>query len=155
MPDGDTLGSCIGMYHLVKHFGKKGYIVLNDGIPSNLLFLFENEARCLTSKQVEGIVFDACIAIDSGETKLFEDRFELFKSGKYRINIDHHKTNSFYALLNIIDVDASSTGEIVFMLYEALGCPVDAECAEALYAAIVTDTGSFRYSNTRPVTFSI
>ena len=58
MPDGDTLGSCIGMYHLVKCFGKKGYIVLNDGIPSNLLFLFENEARCLTTKQVEGVEFD-------------------------------------------------------------------------------------------------
>jgi phosphoesterase RecJ-like protein len=155
MPDGDTLGSCIGMYHLVKNFGKKGYIVLNDGIPSNLSFLFENEARCLTTEQVEGVSFDACIAIDSGETKLFEDRIELFQSGRYRINIDHHKTNSYYGELNIVDVDASSTGEIVYMLYEALECPLDSVSAEALYAAIVTDTGSFRYSNTRPVTFSI
>lgn len=155
MPDGDTLGSCIGMYHLVKNFGKKGYIVLNDGIPSNLLFLFENEARCLTTDQVEGVSFDACIAIDSGETKLFEDRIELFQSGKYHINIDHHKTNSYYGEFNIIDVDASSTGEIIYMLYEAFECTLDSVSAEALYAAIVTDTGSFRYSNTRPVTFSI
>ncbi len=155
MPDGDTLGSSIGMYHLVKHFGKKGYIVLNDGIPSNLLFLFENDVRCLTTKQVEAISFDACIAVDCGEIKLFEDRIELFQSGRYRINIDHHKTNSYYGALNLIDVEASSTGEIVFMLYEELGCPINAVGAEALYAAIVTDTGSFRYSNTRPVTFSI
>lgn len=155
MPDGDTLGSCIGMYHLVKYFGKNGYIVLNDGIPSNLLFLFENEVRCLTTKQVKGITFDACMAIDAGETKLFEDRVDLFHAGKYSINIDHHKTNSHYAQINIIDEEASSTGEIVYMLYEALECPVDAVSAEALYAAIVTDTGSFRYSNTRPITFSI
>lgn len=155
MPDGDTLGSCIGMYHLVKYFGKKGYIVLNDGIPSNLSFLFENEARCLTTNQVEGISFDVCISLDSGETKLFEDRIDLFHSGTHLINIDHHKTNSYYAQLNIIDEDASSTGEIVYMLFEALECPVDAVSAEALYAAIVTDTGSFRYSNTRPETFSI
>jgi phosphoesterase RecJ-like protein len=79
----------------------------------------------------------------------------LFQSGRYRINIDHHKTNSYYGELNIVDVDASSTGEIVYMLYEALECPLDSVSAEALYAAIVTDTGSFRYSNTRPVTFSI
>jgi len=155
MPDGDTLGSCIGMFHLVKYFGKKGYIVLNDGIPSNLSFLFENEARCLTTEQVEGVSFDACISVDSGEIKLFEDRIDLFQSGRHSINIDHHKTNSYYAQLNIIDVEASSTGEIIYMLYEALDCPLDAVSAEALYAAIVTDTGSFRYSNTRPVTFSI
>jgi len=155
MPDGDTLGSCIGMYHLVKQFGKEGYIVLNDGIPSNLLFLFENVAKCLTTEQVKDITFDACIAVDCGETKLFEDRLALYQSGRFTINIDHHKTNSFYGQFNIIDSEASSTGEIVYMLYEAMACPINPVIAEAIFAAIVTDTGSFRYSNTRPVTFSI
>ncbi len=155
MPDGDTLGSCIGMYHLIKSFNKKGYIVLNDGIPSNLSFLFDGDVKCLTTKEIEGIDYNVCIAMDSGETKLFEDRVDLFKNARYRINIDHHKTNSYFGSINIIDQLASSTGEIVYLIFETLGIPVNASCAEALYAAIVTDTGSFRYSNTRPLTFSI
>ena len=155
MPDGDTLGSCIGLYFLVKHFNKRGYIVLNDGIPSNSSFLFDDEVRCLTSKEVEHLDFDVSIAVDSGETKLFEDRLSLFKRGKTRVNIDHHKTNSFFADINIIEVEASSTGEIVAQLFEAYDCPLCKRSAEGLYAAIVTDTGSFKYSNTRPLTFEI
>jgi len=155
MPDGDTLGSCIGMYYLIKSFNKKGYIVLNDDIPSNLSFLFEGEVGIFSSKEVEGLRFDVCVTIDSGETKLFEDRVGLFNLAKHRINIDHHKTNSYYGNINIVDPLASSTGEIIYLLYEALNVPVHAFCAEGLYAAIVTDTGSFRYSNTRPITFSI
>lgn len=155
MPDGDTLGSCIGLYYLVKYFNKRGYIVLNDGIPSNLSFLFDEEVRCLTTDEVKQVPFDICIAVDSGEVKLFEDRYPLYMSGGKRVNIDHHKTNSYFGEINIIDVDASSTGEIVSMLFEAFDCPFDKRSAEGLYAAIVTDTGSFRYSNTRPVTFEI
>lgn len=155
MPDGDTLGSCIGLYFLAKHFNKKGYIVLNDDIPSNLLFLFDNEVRCLKASEVEHIVFDISIAVDSGETKLFEDRLSLYKSGKVRVNVDHHKTNSNYGDIHIIDIEASSTGEIVSLLFEAFEIPLCKRSAEGLYAAIVTDTGSFRYSNTRPITFEI
>ena len=155
MPDGDTLGSCIGIYWMVKYFNKRGYIVLNDGIPSNLSFLFNDEVRCHTSQEVEDIAFDVCISVDSGETKLFEDRLPLYNSGGVKVNIDHHKTNSKFGDINIIDVDASSTGEIVCTLFDEMSCTLDAKIGEALYAAVVTDTGSFRYSNTRPYTFEI
>ena len=155
MPDGDTLGSAIGMYHLLTHYNKKGYIVLNDDIPSNLLFLFDNEVRCHTTSEVETIEFDLSIAVDCGETKLFEDRLHLFNRAKHQVNIDHHKTNTNYAQLNIIEPSASSTGEMVCMIFSYLGLPYHTKSAEALYAAIVTDTGSFRYSNTRPLTFEI
>lgn len=155
MPDGDTLGSAIGVLCLLRYFNKEGYIVLNDGIPSNLSFLFKNEVKRYRLDEVEHIHFDACIAVDSGETKLFEDRLTLFKSAKHQISIDHHKTNSYYADINIVDELASSTGEMVFQLFKSMNCPLDDVSGEALYAAIVTDTGSFRYSNTRPLTFSI
>lgn len=155
MPDGDTLGSAIGMYHLLTHYNKKGYIVLNDDIPSNLLFLFNNEVRCHTTAEVEAIEFDLSVAVDCGETKLFEDRLHLFNRAKHHVNIDHHKTNTNYAQLNIIEPSASSTGEMICMIFTYLGLPYNTRSAEALYAAIVTDTGSFRYSNTRPLTFEI
>jgi len=155
MPDGDTLGSCIGVYHLVKQYNKMGYIVLNDDIPSNLSFLFEGDLKCLNTDAVKNIDFDICIAVDAGETKLFEDRETLFKSGKHTVCIDHHKTNTNYAQINIVNSEASSTGEIVYLLTEAFGCSLNQQSGEGLYAAIVTDTGSFRYSNTRPLTFKI
>lgn len=155
MPDGDTLGSCIGLYFLMKHFNKKGYIVLNDDIPSNLSFLLEPPIRIFKSHEVESVKFHMGIAVDCGETKLFEDRIELFKSTGITVNIDHHKTNSYFASVNIVEVEASSTGELVFLISDLYGFSFDAVAAQALYAAIVTDTGSFRYSNTRPETFSV
>lgn len=155
MPDGDTLGSAIGMFHLITQYNKKGYIVLNDGIPSNLLFLFDKNVRCHTTDDVAAIKFDMSIAVDCGETKLFEDRLFLFNDATHRVNIDHHKTNTYYAALNIVEPLASSTGEMICMIYNYLEKPFEAQSAEALYAAIVTDTGSFRYSNTRPITFEI
>lgn len=155
MPDGDTLGACIGLYHLITQHNKKGYIVLNDDIPSNLSFLFEGDLKCYKSEEVMNVNFDICIAVDAGETKLFEDRIVLYNSGKHTVCIDHHKTNTRYAEINIIDVEASSTGEIIYLLTEAFGGTLNKQSAEGLYAAIVTDTGSFRYSNTRPITFKI
>ena len=95
------------------------------------------------------------LVVDSGETKLFQDRLDIFHSVKHQVSIDHHKTNSHYATINIVDEQASSTGEMVYQVFEKLQCPLDQISGEALYAAIVTDTGSFRYSNTRPITFSI
>lgn len=154
MPDGDTLGSCLAVYHLTKYYQKKGYIVLDDVIPSNLLFLFES-VKCYKKEEVQNVTFDVAIAVDCGEVKLFEDRFDLYNRAKYRINIDHHKTNSFYGDLNIVDAQASSTGELVYTIFDNLRAPINSKIGEALYAAIVTDTGSFRYSNTRPLTFSI
>ena len=154
MPDGDTLGSCIGVYYMVKHFNKRGYIVINDDIPSNLSFLFDEEVKCYQLSEVEDINFELSIAVDAGETKLFEDRYEAFKASGKTVCIDHHKTNSMYAGLNIVEVAASSTGEIVYQLMKAFECPINATAGQGLYAAIVTDTGSFRYTNTRSETFT-
>lgn len=156
LPDGDTLGSAIGMYHLIKSFNKKGYIVLNDDIPSNLLFLFEeNQNIIISSEEAMKMAYDLVIIVDTGEVRLIEDRVALIGPEMDTVSIDHHITNQNFAKLNIVDPEASSTGEIVFEIIDYFNLKLDAFTAQGLYAAIVTDTGSFRYSNTRPYTFEV
>ncbi|GAU79107.1 bifunctional oligoribonuclease/PAP phosphatase NrnA [Fusibacter sp. 3D3] len=156
LPDGDTLGSAIGMYHLIKDFNKTGYIVLDDDIPSNLLFLFEeNKGIVITLEEAKKLKYELIIIVDTGELKLIGDRTVLMSSEVPTISIDHHITNQEFADLNIIESEASSTGEIVYKISEYFNLELDIFAAQGLYAAIVTDTGSFRYSNTRPYTFEV
>ena len=152
LPDGDALGSAIGIKNIIKYYNKKGYIVLNDDIPSNLLFLFDEDKELLTEKDALKLDYEMIIVVDTGEEKLFEDREKLLKPEIPVINIDHHITNQKFGNLNIVDIDSSSTGELVYRMHEELDIPFSVEAAQALYTAITTDTGSFRYSNTRPYT---
>lgn len=154
MPDGDTVGSAIALHRMVEKLGLKGYIVLNDDIPSNLSFLIDSTVW-YRGDSLAHIHPDLSVAVDCGELKLFEDRLDLYKKGKHTLNIDHHLTNSYYAELNLVDAGASSTGELVFDLMNYMGVAPDMTSGEALYAAITTDTGGFRYSNTTPKTFEV
>ncbi len=156
LPDGDTLGSAIGMYHLIKDFNKTGYIVLDDDIPSNLLFLFEeNKDIIISLKEAKEMKYELVIIVDTGEPKLIGDRISLLSSSIPTISIDHHITNQNFADLNIVEPEASSTGELIYKILDYFKVELDAFAAQGLYAAIVTDTGNFRYSNTRPYTFEV
>lgn len=154
-PDGDTLGSSIGIAEWLKYYQKKGYIVLDDNIPSNLCFLFEEIEKPLTVSEASRQNWDLIIAVDCGETKLFSDRMALFSSAAMTLAIDHHKTHIPYAKWIYVDETCSSTGEMVGRLFVENQVPLTSVAAQAIYAAIVTDTGSFRYSNTTPSTFEI
>ncbi|MBF4691773.1 DHH family phosphoesterase [Fusibacter ferrireducens] len=156
LPDGDTLGSAIGVYRLIRDFNKTGYIVLDDDIPSNLSFLFEaNRDIVISLEKAKKMAYELIIVVDTGEPKLIGDRTALISSNIPTINIDHHITNQDYAHLNIVEPEASSTGELVYKILDYLKVEIDVFTAQGLYAAIVTDTGSFRYSNTRPYTFEV
>lgn len=153
-PDGDTIGSAIAMVYLLMAKDVKGYIVINDDVPSNLSFLMDKMPKDII-RDLDSIDFkyDTVITVDCAEPKLFADRKVLVHEDIKLINIDHHFTNENYGDLNIVDIEASSTGELIYYIYETLGIKPNAFAAEALYAAIVTDTGNFRYSNTRAYTF--
>lgn len=155
-PDGDTLGSAIGLRHLLLENGIEGIIVLGDEIPLNLAFLVDKlpKGALITPDEVN-FEYKTVFAVDCAEPKLFNNRQDLIKEGLTLVNIDHHHTNKHYGDLNIVDTLASSTGELVFSIYEMFDVEADVLAAEALYTAIVTDTGSFRYSNTRPYTFKV
>ena len=152
--DGDAIGSAAALAGALKDLGKECSVVLEDEIPELLAFLATPEFIGL-SEIPEGKAFDVTLCIDCGDYTRFPLRRELFKSGRTRICLDHHKTSEGIGDLNYIDPEAAATGEIVYDLLKAMDWPIDPSKAGALYAAIVTDTGNFSYSNTTARTHQV
>lgn len=143
--DGDSIGSAAALQRALIKCGKQACIQIEEEIPEYLQFLtidLDNKQQCKTP--------DLCIAVDCSDMERLGQRLNVFRSGKTTVNIDHHPTNSFFADLNYVDDTASATGEIIFDLIKELNIEFDIEIAEAIYSAISTDTGSFKYSNTTP-----
>ena len=92
--------------------------------------------------------FDAAVALDCAEKSRLGELENHLRNYRLVINIDHHETNEPFGDLNLIEPESSSTGELVFRLLEYAGLPIGADAAGNIFAAIQTDTGSFRYSNT-------
>ena len=143
--DGDTLGSSIALCVALRKLGKKAYILIEDEIPSYLLFM--EKGYCTYDQQILDEP-DISIAIDCSDIERFFMRQEKYLTGKASICVDHHKTNKSFADFNYIDENAAATGEIIFHLIKMMGVEVDVEMAEAIYTAITTDTGNFQYTNT-------
>ncbi len=143
--DGDTLGSAVGLCSALRKQGKIAYVLIEDEIPGNLRFL--DNGYC--TSDYSGMEADVCIALDCSDWMRLEKRQEVFNNGKQTVLLDHHATSQpSFAEYWYVDKEASSTGEILFMLLKEMGVVLDAEIAEAIYTAILTDTGSFIYSNT-------
>ena len=92
-----------------------------------------------------------CVDIAAIDKKMKKARW-IFDNAKMTINIDHHKTNNGYAKINWIIPDASSAGEVLFNMLREQDVKITKEIAECLYVSILTDTGGFRYENTKPET---
>ncbi|MDO4552512.1 MAG: DHH family phosphoesterase [Bacillota bacterium] len=143
--DGDALGSAAALCLALRRRGKQAEILLEDAVPANLRFLDRGLCTYESSLPAEP---DVCMAVDCSDPGRFEKRQERFRAGKLRISIDHHVTNKGFADIDLVEPGAGATGEIVYRLLCAMGCPIDEETGLALYAAIATDTGNYQYSNT-------
>jgi len=143
-PDGDALGSQIGLMIALEKLGKKVTAHNLDPVPEIYRFL-PHADRVKTGRPVQG-AYDALVVLDSDppRTGLFDDGYPA----KTLINVDHHRTNARIWPLTWLDPDASATGEMIYTMVTRLGVPLDREIALCLYTAIFTDTGSYRYSNT-------
>ena len=147
--DGDAFGSSIALCRMLRNEGKTAFVIVNEQIPQNLVFLVSDGCAeyCVESIELPEPP-DLCFAIDCSDRLRIEGREELFLSGKKTACIDHHVTHDGFAQYNYIDTKAAATGEIVFRLAKLLETELDTMTAEAIYVAIVTDTGNFQYSNT-------
>lgn len=143
--DGDTLGSCIALCKTMRTMGKNAYILIEEDIPLSLQFM---GGDCCTDELNIIEKPDLCMCIDCCDSTRFPKRKDRFESGKIKICIDHHHTSSANFDYNYIDGQTAATGELVFKLLMAMGAELDKETANALFAAISTDTGNFTYSNT-------
>lgn len=148
-PDGDTLGSMCGLYSAIyDNFKKKSDMLLMSAVPENYKFLpYINDAKHV-SQYDKSREYDLVINVDVASYDRMFDSEILFKKAKFTINIDHHITNNGYANLNIVDSEASSTGEVLFEIMSKSGWEISLNTANALYTAVLTDTGSFRFGNT-------
>jgi phosphoesterase RecJ-like protein len=149
-PDGDAVGSSLAMAFALRHLGKDVRVVSRDAPPPPLMvFPGVPEIEIVSEISDPG---DAVIVMECGDVK--RPGIEGVERG-YVINIDHHPGNVMYGALNWMDLSAAACGEMVFDLVSELGVPLTYEIALHVYVAILTDTGSFHYSNITPRTFDI
>ena len=149
-PDGDAIGSQLAMTLALRSLGKSVRAVSRDKPPAPML-VFPGVADIEIADHVDD-PGDAVIVMECGD--LQRTGITGLERG-FVINIDHHLGNTNYGALNWFDVSAAACGEMVFEVIRELGVPLTADIATHIYVAILTDTGSFHYSNITPRTFDI
>ncbi len=143
-PDGDAIGSLLGLGLALRDAGKSVQMILADGVPSSFRYL---EGSALVKKEIAGI-HDTFITVDCADFKRTGKIFENF--GQPDINIDHHKTNEKFGKLNLIEAEEVATAAILTNHLPKWGLKITKPVAAALLTGIITDTLGFRTSNVTP-----
>jgi phosphoesterase RecJ-like protein len=143
-PDGDCVGSCLAVALALRAMGKEAVVYSEDSVPYNFAFL--PGAGTVVNKIPRVKSFDHTLILDLSEKSRVGARFPWNKAG-FIINVDHHATGEGLGSIRVRDAGASATGELVYMLLKSLGAKFTPDMATNLYCAILTDTGSFHYSN--------
>lgn len=149
-PDGDGVGSSLGLCWLLRSLGKSAEVVLRDEIPVSYAQLpGANEIK--TVAEVNG-KYDAVFVIECSDITRPGIRG---LENQTTVNIDHHATSEHFGTINWIDQTASAVGEMIYNLCKAIGGRITKEIAECVYLALVTDTGSFHFPNTTERTLKV
>jgi phosphoesterase RecJ-like protein len=151
-PDGDCIGSQLGLTMALVNEGKKVCCWNQDPLPQKLAFL---DLKKLMQPPQAGQQFDCVIATDAASLERLGAVGECIQERKLFINIDHHKSNTRFADVNWVSPKEPSTGELVFRLLKAAGWPIVPAISDCLFTAVSTDTGSFQYPSTRPSTYNV
>ena len=152
-PDGDAIGSQLALALSIQQLGKTVVAWNEQGLPESFRFL--KESKLITMPPTEAQDFDVVIALDTASRQRLGLALSAVRDCGTWINIDHHISNPGYGDLVYIDPIAPATGEIIYELIKAEDFPLTYAAADALYVAISTDTGSFRYPNTTARTFEV
>ncbi|MGB2706481.1 MAG: bifunctional oligoribonuclease/PAP phosphatase NrnA [Candidatus Omnitrophota bacterium] len=153
-PEGDALGSQLAMAKLLEGLGKEFAIIDHDRVPGHYQFLPQVDL-IRQKNHPEGGSFDAALVLDCPSLTRTGRVKNTAKKTACVINIDHHVSNENFGNLNWVEKNTSSTGEMVYKLYKKMNRRITKETALYLYIAILTDTGSFNYSNTSSATHEI
>lgn len=154
-PDADTLGSSLGLARLLRRLGSRAVVACADPVVDRYGFMpgaDEVLVNRLPDDLPEGT---GVVTLDAAEFDRLGSMAPLITELRPFVNLDHHISNQRFGTHNWIDLASAATGELVFLLYDHFGVPLDQEAAIALYAALVTDTGFFRYPATTPRTLEI
>ncbi|MDU1030925.1 bifunctional oligoribonuclease/PAP phosphatase NrnA [Anaerococcus obesiensis] len=148
-PDGDALGSALGLRKSLELYGKKSDVIKISEVDDYLNFLPQIDFYKNPSKKE----YDLFIIVDCSEFDRIDKAIEICKKSKKVLVIDHHEGGSIKTDLNIIHSDSPASCELVYEIIKRLKLPIDKEIATLLYAGLVTDTGRFLYSNISELTF--
>jgi nanoRNase/pAp phosphatase (c-di-AMP/oligoRNAs hydrolase) len=157
-PDGDAIGSELALAAFMRQIGIRPHIINQDPVPRIYEFLDKDKAVRVYSKEDDDIIMkaDFIFLLDvSSWARVGSPSEALRASSAGRICIDHHATNDGIADIDIADATVSATGELIYDMLCALGGEITPDVARALFVAIATDTGWFRFSNTSPHVFQI
>ncbi len=149
-PDGDGIGSSLGLCWLLRSLNKTAEVIVSDGIPGSYSQLpGADEIRQVKEidRQYDAIFVMECSDVERPNIKNLENQFV--------VNIDHHATSEHFGNINWIDATASAVGEMIYNLCKAIGGRITKEIAECVYMALVTDTGSFHFPNTTERTLKV
>jgi phosphoesterase RecJ-like protein len=150
-PDGDALASTLALANALREMGKEVVAYNRDGVPAAFDFLpgaptmvrsIENEAP-----------FDAGFILDAGELR--RAGTHLRDVCRTLVNIDHHPHSEHFGSIHFVDETASATGALIYRILKAAGHDISLPVATCIYTAVLSDTGSFRYSNADPEAFRI
>ena len=151
-PDGDCVGSQLGLTLALKNEGKKVVCWNEDRNPQKYEFL---DPDGIYQKPKPGLHFDCVIAVDAASFERLGTVGRCVANRKLLINIDHHESNTRYGDLNWVSAREPSSGELLFRLLKIAKWPITNRIADCLFTAVSTDTGSFQYPSTRPGTYHV
>lgn len=149
-PDGDCIGSALGLAHILELAGKPCVPACADPSPRNLSFL---PGVSTLRQTLDDEAFDLVIALDAGEFhrfgRLYEEHRSFFENARV-LNLDHHISSSGCGQVNIIDTVSAATAELLVLFQQQARLPLDRDAALCLLTGIITDTSSFQFTNTTP-----
>jgi phosphoesterase RecJ-like protein len=151
-PDGDAVGSSLALASFLRKIGKDVCVHFRDPVPELFKFLPGSDS---VQAHIPDRDFDVAFVLDIGELRRAGSEFCSFTRTARVVNLDHHLSCEPFADYNLIDSTAAATGALVYRIINSFGFNIDAGTALCLYVSIISDTGSFRYSNANREAFSI
>jgi bifunctional oligoribonuclease and PAP phosphatase NrnA len=150
-PDGDSLGCMIALAHFLNQAGIRAVAAAAQqglGAPGFL----KGVQAIISPRSAARRKFDTLVTVDCGSADRVPEELHKLLGKTTVINIDHHRTNTRFGAVNLVDGTASSTGEMIWNMARKARWTIDSTAAEALWVAIITDTGRFAYDMTSPAT---
>ena len=150
-PDGDAIGSTLALANMLRDMGKDVVAYNRDRAPLDYAFLPGYDS--VVSEISESHTFDVGFVLDAGE--LSRAGAWIRERCQTLVNIDHHPYSEDFGDIYYVDTEACATGVLIYRLLQAAGQNISNDIATCIYTAILSDTGSFRYSNANPEAFHV
>lgn len=148
-PDGDAMGSTLGMYNALKIMGKRVDAIVPEFARTFEFLPGANEIK----KEPYFPEYDLVIALDCADLKRLNGAKNIFENAKMTISIDHHGINSMFANINYVNPASPACAQILVSIFDYWNIDITKEIGECLITGIITDTGGFKYSNVTVETF--